>query len=428
MRKYSLRCPGRQSSVKKTVMMVLAKEATERLTSRGPQTPKWCRTQQSGTWHAPDAAIFDTLSRFIKISDLRLITFSQPAACLGLTERSRCWYKYSPRSGAIALTVIKDYPVKDSVERRLAFGRIRRAVFESGRELERSLRSVVKQLSPRRVVHNLRWHLSSQNYLEKWTEQRLQLDNHYWLFILGLNNSGTTLLVDLLKSHPAMRWLPNEGQYLTGALPLPRAYGVPRNFSRRPDIFHWTEKADPTPALRIQYDWALHFQQRPGILLEKSPPNILRSRWLQQNFRPSRFVTIIRHPYAVCEGIRRREGHTIEEATLHWVRSNELLLDDVKHLQYCLCVSYEELCLFPENHLEKLETFLGLDIPLNRSVLTTPRHIHNIDATPQLIRTFNERSVQQLSAADLAIIDRIAGPMMERLGYKPLPKLVCLAA
>ena len=69
-------------------------------------------------------------------------------------------------------------------------------------------------------MHNLRWHFRSREYLTHWTQQRLQLGNHYWLFILGLNNSGTTLLHDLLKSHPAMRWLPNEGQYLTGALPL----------------------------------------------------------------------------------------------------------------------------------------------------------------------------------------------------------------
>jgi hypothetical protein len=313
--------------------------------------------------------------------------------------------------------------VNDSAEQTREFAGIRRSVSKSGRELERSLRSVVKQLSPRRIVHNLRWHFSNQNYLEKWTSQRLQLDNHPWLFILGLNNSGTTLLVDLLKTHPSVRWLPNEGQYLTGALPLPRTYGVARNFSRRPDIFHWTEETDPTPALRIKYDWAMHYQNRPGILLEKSPPNILRSRWLQQNFQPSRFVTIIRHPYAVCEGIRRREHHTIEEAALHWVRANELMLEDVLHLQNCLCVSYEDFCLHPEIYLERLESFLGLDVPFCRSVLTTPRHIHNIDSTPQPIRNLNERSLQQLSATDLAVIDRIAGPLMERLGYKPLRKL-----
>jgi hypothetical protein len=177
---------------------------------------------------------------------------------------------------------------------------------------------------------------------------------------------------------------------------------------------------EPAPALRVQYDWSYYYQPRPGILLEKSPPNVLRSRWLQLHFRPSQFVAIIRHPYAVCEGIRRRDGHTIEEAALHWVRANECLLEDVKHLQDCLCLRYEELCQQPEDHLEKLESFLSLDAPIDRKVLSTPRSIHNIDAIPQPICNLNERSLAQLSACDLACIDRIAGPLMQRLGYAPL--------
>src|SRR5258708_7301311 len=174
----------------------------------------------------------------------------------------------------------------------------------TGIGLERFVRGIVKKLPPRIVYHNLRWHLTGQDRLARWTDQRLQLGQYHWLFILGLNNSGTTLVHDLLKNHPAMRWLPNEGQYLTSGLPLPRSYDVPRNFSRRMDVFHWTEANEPGPALRVKYDWAPLYQPRPGILLEKSPPNILRSRWLQQNFQPSRFLGIIRHPYAVCEGIR----------------------------------------------------------------------------------------------------------------------------
>jgi len=136
------------------------------------------------------------------------------------------------------------------------------------------------------------WHAMTRAEALQWTEQRLLLERHYWLFILGLNNSGTTLLVDLLKTHPLVRSLPNEGQYLTNALPL-----APH--LRRATPVHGTARClsldrgnDPEPALRIQYDWAAQYPQRAGILLEKSPPNSLRSRWLQHNFRPSRFVAI----------------------------------------------------------------------------------------------------------------------------------------
>jgi Sulfotransferase family len=295
---------------------------------------------------------------------------------------------------------------------------IKNAVLRSGKEMERTARGLIRKLHPRLMAHNLRWHLRSRRYLAQWTQDRLELDGNFWLFILGLNNSGTTLLADLLKSHPNMRWLPNEGQYLTGALPQARAHGVARKFSQRMDVFHWTEASDPAPALRIQYDWAPHYQRRPGILLEKSPPNTLRSRWLQHHFRPSRFVAIIRHPYAVCEGIRRREGFSIADAALHWTRAHEQMLDDMTRLQHCLCFTYEDLCARPADHLLQLQRFLGLEVPFHPNVLATPRRIHNIDRSAELIRDFNSRSLQQLSASDLAVIDRIAGPLMERLGYQ----------
>ncbi len=240
----------------------------------------------------------------------------------------------------------------------------------------------------------------------------------FWLFVLGLNNSGTTLLVDLLRSHPTVRCLPNEGQYLTKALPLPREFGVPRRFSERLDVFHWTEANDPAPALRIQYDWGAHYRQCNGILVEKSPPNALRSRWLQHNFRPARFLAITRHPYAVCEGIRRREGYAIEDAARHWQVANECMLDDLTHLDNCLAVSYEDVCARPTEFLSRLQTFLGLQIPFDASLLAVPRQIHNIDHTTEPIRNFNARSIENLSSNDMAAIDRIAGPLMERLGYE----------
>jgi hypothetical protein len=296
--------------------------------------------------------------------------------------------------------------------------RIKRPVLRTGKGLERAARRLIRSMDPRLIGHNLRWRLMSRPQIADWTAQRLQLGRYYWLFILGLNNSGTTLLVDLLRSHPQVRSLPKEGQYLTDALPLPRDHGVPRKFAERLDIFHWTEENDSAPALRIQYDWARHYPSGPGVLLEKSPPNIMRSRWLQANFRPSRFLAITRHPYAVCEGIRRREGHSIADAARHWTMANEWMLHDVRRLEQCLFVTYEDLCANPRDYLRRLHPFLGFDNPFDSQVLSAPRHIHNIDDACATIQNFNARSVQQLAESDLATIDRIAGPLMQRLGYQ----------
>lgn len=269
-------------------------------------------------------------------------------------------------------------------------------------------------------VHDLRWRLSDPDSLSRWADRRLALDGYYWLFLLGLNNSGTSILSTILAAHPSIRSLPNEGQLLTPAFPKAPSYGVGRNWTARPDVFRWTEESDPAPALRARYDWARLYEPGPGILLEKSPPNSVRARWLQQNFRPSRFVALTRHPYAVCEGIRRRTGLSIEKAAEHWAQGNQILLDDSGYLERCLMLTYEALAERPEEELERVERFLELGTPIDRSVLRAPIPMHNIGGRPQLIQNLNEKSLERLSPEDLDTIDRIAGTVMERLGYERL--------
>jgi hypothetical protein len=265
--------------------------------------------------------------------------------------------------------------------------------------------------------HWLRWRLLSPQRLEARIDRQLKLEEHAWVFIAGCNNSGTTLLREVLDSHPLIRGLPREAQTLTNALPCPRRAGVPRLFGMRLDVFRWTEDSDSTPALRAKYDWSRYFPAAPGHLLVKSPENTVRTRWLQRNFSPSRFVAIIRSPYAVCEGTHRREGHSLASAAEHWVRVNECLLDDLPSLQHALLVRYEDFCQRPTEHLRRLEEFLQLSVPFSAQALKA-RKVHNIDNSSSGIRDFNAQSLARLSPTDREIIHGIAGPLMDRLGYE----------
>ena len=200
----------------------------------------------------------------------------------------------------------------------------------------RRRRTLWRRYGWRRVVglslHDLRWALSSERSISAWIDKRLQIDDDYWLFVLGLNNSGTSIFHRVLAAHPRIRRLPEEGQALTTVFPRGNQYGVARAWTQRLDVYRLTEDDDPAPARRAMYDWLYYYEPRPGILLEKSPPDAIRGRWLQRNFEPSRFIVVVRHPYAVAEGIRRRTGLPIEQAARHWLVGNELLLDDVDHL------------------------------------------------------------------------------------------------
>jgi hypothetical protein len=270
------------------------------------------------------------------------------------------------------------------------------------------------------LPYELHWTMASPKYLSRWTERRLGIGPHYWLFLLGCNNSGTTLLVRILESHPLIRTLPTEGQHCTKALPNSTRLGVGRVFSQRLDVLRWTEESDPIPAKRVRYDWAALYDQRPGILLEKSPPNTVRSRWLQRHFQPCRFLAIVRNPYAVCEGIRRRRAHSIEEAALHWRRVHEILQEDMPYLERCLWLRYEDLCERVEEHCERLEGFLELEVPFDRGGLRGSFKVHNMDGIPQSIHNFNDKSLQRLSSKEIELITHITGVQMKRFGYEPL--------
>ncbi len=268
-------------------------------------------------------------------------------------------------------------------------------------------------------LHALRWAMMSPAARQRWVDERLRASESGWLFILGVNNSGTTLLANVLESHPDMRGLEREGQHLSRALPVASDYGISGLWTQRPDLFRWTEENDATPAVRATFDWARHYAPGRGMLIEKSPPNTIRSRWLQANFRPSQFLATTRSPYAQCEGAHRRAGHPIDVAAKHWAQANGWLLDDIEHLDRCLVVSYEGLCDHTEETLRRIESFLEVK-PFDRDTLTRDYSTRSIEGTPSPIRNMNDRSIARLSAADIDTINQIARGVMERLGYEVL--------
>ena len=165
------------------------------------------------------------------------------------------------------------------------------------------------------------------------------------------------------------------------------------------DLYRWTEDSDPYPALCAKRDWVRFFPPPPGILLEKSPPNTLRARWLQKNFYPSRFLAVVRSPYAVCEGICRRHNYTIEAAASHWVRSNECLFADMQLLEKCMWFKYEDFTENLEEHLDSIRAFLDLKIPFDMDRCSAA-FAHSAQGETSGIRNLNERSISRLSAQE----------------------------
>jgi len=240
-----------------------------------------------------------------------------------------------------------------------------------------------------------------------------------WLFLLGVNNSGSTLLETILGRHPEISKLPEEGQYLSRALPRPNLLKVRRIWTERLEMFRKVpEEGGGLSAARLKWDWLCHHpvDDASRWLMEKSPPNTVRGPWLQRHFRPASFLALTRSPYAVAEGIRRREGFSVERGARHWTIANRIMLDDLARLNHALLLRYEDLCAGPSKELSRITSFLDID-PYPDEFLRELFPVHNVTGRSSPIHDFNGSSLERLTRDDIRTIEDIAGDVMRRLGY-----------
>lgn len=249
-----------------------------------------------------------------------------------------------------------------------------------------------------------------------------------WVFVLGCYNSGTTLLQRLLSHHPEVSTLPFEGVRLTGELPRPEDFGWTRMWCRCEDRVALPASEDVETAERVKRDWGAFLDRDASVYLEKSISNLLRVDWLARHFESARFVGIVRNPYAVAEGIRRKavprppvlhevgRQYPIRWAAEQWVRAKEIMDDQSSDQQNLLCIRYEDLVEDPTTTLELVFGFLDLDAPsmeFRRNRLT-------VGSSSECLINMNPRSLSRLSPSDLREVSEIAGPELARLGYELL--------
>lgn len=239
-------------------------------------------------------------------------------------------------------------------------------------------------------------------------------------FMGGCTNSGTGLFRMLLAKHPDVSVLPKEGPNVTVLLPNDDRCNLPRRlFALYPDTYRLTEAdLQRFDFPRILVEWAEYWDTSKRVLFEKCPANAIRMRLLQAALPGSRFIGLARHPYAVCEGIRRRRGHALQDCAKHWVQANRIMLEDSSHLQHFLLIRYEDLTASPTQTMTKVCSFLNISaITLSKDEIV---HRHNITNLPQPVRNMNALSLERLTPDEVDAMDGICWPFAERFGYVPL--------
>jgi Sulfotransferase family len=206
------------------------------------------------------------------------------------------------------------------------------------------------------------------------------MEGHQLVFLAGLHRSGTTLLARLLAAHPEVSGFSgtgvpaDEGQHLQSVYPAAAVYGGPGRFGFAPES-HLTEVSplvSEESARAIYEAWAPHWDLSRRVLLEKSPPNLLKTRFLQALYPSSAFVVIIRHPIPVSIPTARWRGTRRYDRMLeHWLRCHALFEADREHLDRVHVLRYEQLVHDPAGTLRGIFEFLRLEpIPPSEPVGT----------------------------------------------------------
>lgn len=188
------------------------------------------------------------------------------------------------------------------------------------------------------------------------------------IFVGGLHRSGTTLLAQLLAEHPEITGLHHtgaphdEGQHLQDVMPTAAALGGPGHFALAPKAHlteHDVDDAGTTRA-RLTTAWSPYVDPARSIWVEKSPPNLVRFRYLQRVFPGAACIAIVRHPVAVAYAsefwAEAGTAHLLE----HWLVAHETLASDRPHIDGLQVVRYEDLVADPTGTITAIDERLGL--------------------------------------------------------------------
>lgn len=188
------------------------------------------------------------------------------------------------------------------------------------------------------------------------------IENHRFLFIGGLHRSGTSIVHQLLREHPDASGFSDtgvpedEGQHLQTVFPPAHELGGPGGFAFDPRSHLTEDSALITPENRekLLREWGAYYQLDKKVLLEKSPPDLVRSRFLQELFPDAFFLFVVRHPVAVTLATRKWRDATLVEMLLHWHVAYSTMLMDLRRLRRYKIIRYEDLVESPQRWCDEI--------------------------------------------------------------------------
>lgn len=255
-------------------------------------------------------------------------------------------------------------------------------------------------------------------------------------FIVGCGRSGTTLVRSMLDAHPDVG-VPLESlfiiDYLLSSQPvetmrtlLPLEYELSEwGIEVAQSDLEGCETARDLIAHVHELYLAHHGKRRWG---QKTPRFVRYGALIKQHYPNARFIHLVRDPRAVASSLARSQVHqsTLYHGAKRWrgdVAAGLALEQSFAH--DVLRVYYEALVSDPETEVRRICRFLGLDFveEMLRFYQQAPSdygsYYHQIHSG--LGKPVSSSSAEgwrdRLSKREVALVERIAGSLMDEVGY-----------
>jgi hypothetical protein len=250
---------------------------------------------------------------------------------------------------------------------------------------------------------------------EKWPMPKFIEDEEpHFVFIIAPPNSGSTALSELLNtSHRTMKLhVSGEGQWLIPGLCEPPRWDPNKEVNYKSVKAVWLNR------------FQIEKQKTPSVdvVIEKSPPNMVRIESLLTQFHNYSLIANNRNPYAMCSSILYRYNNAEEigldkrknvlrKIANKWLARSKNIRELIKQLNIPL-LTYEQFCQDPSSLLSILKVPNGVSETMNLQARVRVK-----DYTPQVISNQNDRQISKLTNEEVEHISAALEPNHQILDF-----------
>lgn len=266
-------------------------------------------------------------------------------------------------------------------------------------------------------TRSLHWMLGAKKHYQENFEEIA--GKHKWVFIIGCNNSGTSIVQRIMNQTGSVSTMKLEGQRYTKVFPRAMRSGKERVWMEYEDDLLIDSDNTKASAPRLLFDW-LSNTPKPlhKYILEKTPANLLRMEWLDQSIPNCYFIGLVRDGYAVSEGIRRKSHKSIERAAIQWNRANQALEKNKVKVKNYMELRYEDMVDDPKDAFVRISKFVGAQSLEIESAMNIDYGLKTVSGEKITgLKNLNQKSMDRLSDEDIKIINHYAGNMLKSHGY-----------